>query len=99
MVEFDRQQLIEYLEATLKAPIRPKRIKAITVNPSSHDLPKMRIEVGSYQANLESERSAELVIGIFETTLFVVCTPERGGLQGLPYFFARQDVRRVELDD
>jgi len=99
MVKFDRQQLIEYLEATLKTSIRPKRIKAITVNPSSHDLPKMRIEVGSYHASLEPERPAELVLGIFETTLFVVCTPERGGLKGLPYFFARPDVRRVELDD
>jgi len=99
MDQFDRQQLVEYLETTLKTRIRPKRIKAITVNPASHDLPKMRIEVGSYQANLEPERPAELVVGIFETTLFVVCTPQRGGLTGLPYFFARPDIRRVEVED
>ncbi len=93
------EEIYEYLQDTMKVPVKKKRIRAITVNPSNHWQPKMRIEVGKYYANLEYGAPPELVVAIFEATVFYVCTPDRGAGQGLPYFFSREDVRQVELYD
>ncbi|MFH2037525.1 MAG: hypothetical protein ABIJ45_14070, partial [Candidatus Zixiibacteriota bacterium] len=76
--------------------IREKRIKAITVNPANHELPKMKIEVGKIAKNMEPGSPPEKVIFIFEATAFLVCTENRGLHEGLPYFFVRSDVRNVE---
>lgn len=92
----DREHIVDYLEKTLKVRLRDTRIRAITVNPGSRYQPKMRIKVGRYCANLESSAPPQLVVGIFETDLFVVCTPERGAGRGLPHFLARPDVRYAE---
>lgn len=83
------------LEELTKTRIRAKRIKAITVNPSDHHLPKMKIEVGKICKTLEAGAPAERVLAIFESTLFMVVTENRGLDRGLPYFFFRGDVRDV----
>ena len=98
-VDYNRKDLIAYLERTLKQKLQDTTIRAITVNPVSHFLPKMRIEVGQVCAHLEADAPPEVVVGIFESKLFVVCTPTRGAMTGLPYFFVRQDVRKVEFED
>jgi len=90
------EEILKYLRETMKAPVREKRIRAITVNPSNHWQPKMHIEVGKYYSNLEYGSPSELVVAIFESTVFYVCTPTRGAGQGLPYLFAREDVKQVE---
>ncbi len=85
------------LEKSMGVKFRSKKIKAITVNPASRSLPKMHIVVGREYNNLEPEAPLEKVLAIFEATVFVVCTRDRGVEKGLPYFFAREDVRAVEM--
>jgi hypothetical protein len=84
------------LEQLTKTKIRPKRIRSITVNPSDHHLPKMKITVGEICKTLEPKAPPERVLAIFESTLFLVVTESRGLHKGLPYFFFRGDVRQVE---
>jgi hypothetical protein len=36
------------------------------------------------------------VVAIFESVSYLVCTPDRGAGEGLPYFFTRNEVREVE---
>jgi len=84
------------LEKSTAAKIRHKRIKALTVNPASHSLPKMHIVVGGEYENLEPDAPLDKVLAIFESTTFLVCTRDRGVERGIPYFFAREDVLEVE---
>lgn len=90
------EELRKRLEKTLRVKIRPKTIKSIRVNPSNRFLPNMYIEVGKFCKNLEADAPVEEVVAIFDSTLFLVCTQNRGIEKGLPYFFARQDVYYVE---
>jgi len=81
----------------MNSKIRPKKIKAITVNPASHLLPKMHIVVGKEYKNLEPDAGLHKVLAIFEATTFIVCTRDRGVEKGIPFFFAKEDVLAVEL--
>nr|MBN2276589.1 hypothetical protein [candidate division Zixibacteria bacterium] len=76
--------------------IRPKLIKRISVNPANHHIPPMDIEIGKIAKNLEPGAPPEMVLAIFESTVFLVCTQTRGIDQPLPYFFAREDILLVE---
>ncbi|MBU8934484.1 MAG: hypothetical protein KOO62_10820 [candidate division Zixibacteria bacterium] len=93
------QEILAYLRSITKPPIRDRRIRAILVNPASHWQPKMFIEVGHSYGNLEADAPIEKVVGIFESTVFFVCTDSRGAGKGIPYYFSREDIRRVELWD
>ncbi|MFH1699153.1 MAG: hypothetical protein ABIE07_01085 [Candidatus Zixiibacteriota bacterium] len=96
--KIDEKKYLEiktYLERTLGHPIRDKNILAVGVNPLYHGQTKRLIEVGKYYADLEPGALSEMVIAIFETKLFCVCTENRGALQGLPYFFTRETVYKV----
>lgn len=92
----ERKRIADYLTALMKRPVRAKRIKAIDVNPLHHSLPKRRIEVGRRYADLEPGAPSQLVVAIFESDSFLVCTPERGAGTGLPYIFTRQEMKSVE---
>jgi hypothetical protein len=92
-------ELKERLEQKMGVKIRPNKIIAITVNPASHSLPKMHIVIGREYKNLEPDAPLEQVLAIFEATTFIVCTQNRGVEKGIPYFFAREDVRKVEVMD
>lgn len=95
----DREQIKAYLENDLDMKVKARAIRCIDVNPSQHAQPPLHIEVGKLCANLEPEAPPERVLAIFDATVFLVCTATRGAGVGLPYFFAREDVRRVELFD
>ncbi|MEW5925114.1 MAG: hypothetical protein AB1746_14105 [Candidatus Zixiibacteriota bacterium] len=84
------------LEKRLNIKIKKWRIKALTVIPANRQIPNMRIEVGQIYKNLEPNTPSEEVLAIFESVSFLVCAKNRGIDSGLPYFFAREDVRRVE---
>ncbi len=88
-----------YLEKLLKNKVLKKKIRAIVVNPLYHGSPKRKIEVGNYYADIEPEAPRQKVVAIFESRPFVVCTEERGAGEGLPYFFTREEVRRVDEFD
>ena len=89
-------QLRGQLEESMDIKIRARRIKFIEINPTQQSLPRMHVEVGGYYGNLEPGSPPEQVLAIFESTVFLVCTRNRGVEKGLPYFFAREDIRRVE---
>ena len=91
--EFDR--LRERLEKSLHAKIKPRRIRAIFVNSAYHWQPPMWVRVDEYCENLEKDAPPEKVIAILESISFLVCTETRGTEESPPYFFAREDVRRV----
>jgi hypothetical protein len=95
--EIDRAAVRNYLQQLTGARLHDREIKSIEVNPTQQALPPLRVEVGTVCSNLEPGAAPELVLAIFESTVFMVCTPTRGAGEGLPYFFAREDVRRVEL--
>ncbi len=92
-----REQIRKYLIDDLDLEIRDRRIKSLNVNPSQHAQPPLHIVVGQTCAHLEPDAPPEKVLAIFDATVFLVCTATRGAGVGLPYFFARGDVRRVEL--
>jgi len=99
ITEESRIEILAYLNATSKTPVKATRIRAITVNPASHRLPKLRIEVGGRYAGLEEGASSEEVLAIFESVSFLVCTQSRGAGVGAPYYFGREDVRKVEFEE
>jgi hypothetical protein len=96
MTDFDREATRRYLERLMNKPVHRHPIKAITVNPLYHGAPRMRIEVGHTVAGMEPDAPPQRVLAIFESTSFLVVTPERGNGVGLPYIFTRQEVTAVE---
>ena len=92
----EHKRIAAYLAKLMNRPVRNKRIKSIDVNPLHHGLPRRRIEVGKHYADLEPDAPAQLVVAIFESDSFLVCTPERGAGEGLPYIFTRAEVKGVE---
>jgi len=89
------ESLKRNLAETFGLKIHDKKIRALKVNSSYHWQPPMLIEVGKRCAHLSEEGPSEDVVAIFESTAFLVCTPEHGLGGSLPYFFSRPDVRRV----
>jgi hypothetical protein len=91
-----RNQIRSYLEDFTGQRLKAREIKSIDVNPSHHSLPPLHIEVGKVCALLEPDAPPQRVLAIFEASVFLVCTRARGFGRGLPYFFAKEDVSRVE---
>jgi hypothetical protein len=96
ITEQRRLEILAYLRSTSRTPVKDKRLRAITVNPAYRWQPKIRIEVGQAYANLEPGSPREEILAIFESASFLVVTESRGAGTGAPYFFSREDVRRVE---
>ncbi len=94
----ERKQVVDYLAKLMQRPVRDKRINAIEVNPLYHGSSRRRIEVGQHYADLEPDAPSQLVVAIFESDSFLVCTPERGYGEGVPYIFTRQEVKGVEKE-
>ncbi len=89
------ESLRQHLINTFGLKIRPKVIRAIKVNSSYHWQPPLFIEVGKKCQSLVQDGPSEEIVAIFESTAFLVCTPDHGVKGGIPHFFSRQDVRRV----
>jgi len=92
----ERENIRLRLEGLVKDKVLTKRIQAITVNPLYHGSSKMRVEVGRMCANLEPDTPPQMVLTIFESKSFLVCTPDRGADHGLPFIFTRTEVVKVE---
>ena len=89
------EELKDWLGTQLKPAIKGRRIKAIKVNSAYRWQPPLYIEVGKSCADLEQDGGPEEILAIYESTTFLVVTPEHGNKKGLPYFFAKQDVNRI----
>ena len=94
----ERKQIADYLAKLVERPVRDNRIKAVEVNPLYHGSRRRRIEVGQYYTDLEPGAPSQLVVAIFESDSFLICTPERGYGEGVPYIFTRQEVKGVEKE-
>jgi len=92
----DLENIRKYLEKLIGVKVRNRKIKAIGIRSKYRWQSDMYVEVGKYYSNLEPNSPKEQVTAIFESTVFCVCTPERGMLKGLPYLFSREDVYKVE---
>jgi hypothetical protein len=90
------QELKTYIEELTGHKVRHRKIQALGVNPLYHGQPKRLLEIGKYYAEMEPGAPPEQIVAIFETTLFCVCTPNRGAGKGLPYFFTRESVYVVK---
>ena len=89
------KKLKDDLAVRMRTKIRDKYIKAIHVNSAYHWQPPLYIEVGKQSQGLEIDSPKEMVIAIFDATVFLVVTERRGPGDTLPYFFSRTDVTRV----
>lgn len=93
------ERLRRHLESILSAPVKKRRIRAILVNSGQRWQQPLFIEVGGTCAGLERNGSAETILAIFESSVFVVVTPDHDGVARPPYLFAKEDVRQVvEMD-
>jgi hypothetical protein len=95
--EWERQR--QHWERALKVPVQTRKIRAIEVVSVYHWQPKLYIEVGKPCADLWKDTPPELVLAIFESRSFLVCTPDHGIERGAPHIFTRDDVRKVILWD
>jgi hypothetical protein len=96
----ETDRLREELSSRLNATLKSRRIRALDINSAYHWQPPLQIEVGRPCRYLEPDsEDAQEVLAIFESTVFLVVTSGHGVPDGLPYFFSREDVRRVhEMD-
>ena len=92
----EREAIRQYVAKTLGVKIRERKIRAIQVNARYRWQPPLRIEVGHSYSNLEPDAPMEEVVAIFESTVFCVCTSNRGTERGMPYLFNRDDITSVE---
>ncbi len=92
----EREKIRQYLENLTGQKVSDRKIRALGVNPPYHGQPKRLIEVGKSYADLEPGAPSEEILAIFESKSFCVCTATRGTGTGLPYFFTRDTVYRLE---
>ncbi len=92
-----REGIRKFVEETM-GRINSREIKAIWVYPRSEHkrINDIKIEVGKYLDNRMSDTPNEQVMAIFESNTFLVCTPNRGVLRGIPYLYGKDEVYKVE---
>ena len=95
----ETESLRQRLEKDMGVRIRPRSIRAIRVNSAYHWQPPLYIKVGGSCPYLERDDPPKEILAIFESTTFLVITPDRGLDNNLPYFFAKEDVHQVEYGE
>ena len=97
-----REGIRKFVEETMGWKVNSREIKAIWVHPRSEHkriYDDIKIEVGEYLDNRMSDTPNEKVMAIFESNTFLVCTPNRGVLRGIPYLYGKEEVYKVEEMD
>jgi len=97
-----REGIRKFVEETMGGKVKSREIKAIWVQPRSEHkriYDDIKIEVGEYLDNRMSDTPNEKVMAIFESNTFLVCTPNRGVLRGIPYLYGKEEVYKVEEMD
>ena len=83
------------LEKKYGVPVSDRRIRALRVNSGYRWQPPLYIERGKYCAHLSPDGPPEMIVEIFESRSFLVCTPDHGVEEGSPHIFTRADVKQV----
>ncbi len=100
LTKVEWEELRAKLDKQLKPDVKKRRIKAIKINSAYHWQPPLYIEVGKKVGPLEPDAPPELIVAIYESSAFMVVTPKHGYDEGLPHFFAKEDVQQVvEFED
>jgi len=96
-----REGIRKFAEETMGVKVNNREIKSIWVHPRSEHkrIDDIKIEVGKYLDNRMSDTQNEKVMAIFESNTFLVCTPNRGVLRGMPYLYGKEEVYKVEEMD
>lgn len=98
MNEKERTAIVEgcrrFAEDTTGWQVRDIGIKAIVARNRRYDEP-VRIEVDQEFPHLIADSPGEKVIAIFESNAYLVVTPNRGGIRGIPYLFGKHEVLQV----
>jgi hypothetical protein len=89
-----REGVRKFAEENTGWPVSSRKIKAIWVNTGRYG--DIQITLGDNLDSRISDMHGETVLAIFESTTFLVCTPNRGVQHGLPYLFAKNEVVKVE---
>ena len=97
-----REGIRKFVEETMGGKVNSREIKAIWAHPrSGHKriYGDIKIKVGNYLDNRMSDTPNEKVMAIFESNTFLVCTPNKGVLRGMPYLYGKEEVYKVEEMD
>ncbi len=89
------EQLRQKLETMYHEEVRDRRIRAIRVNSGYRWQPPLFVEVGQACAHLTPDGPPEVIVAIYESRSFLVCTPDHGIERGSPHIFTRADVKEV----
>ena len=77
----------KFAEETLDWEVSDRRIFSMTYQKHGKD---HYVEVGK-----PDPRNAELVIAIFESITYLVCTPNRGVLRGMPILIGKPELKDI----
>ena len=92
----DREALIKHAEDVTGWQVKDTGINSIVVNDRELAITDVRIAEGDRLSPLLSETPNELVLAILESDTYLVVTPTRGGISGMPYLFGLPQVSDVE---
>lgn len=94
-----KESFRKFAEETTGWQVKDTDIKKITVSIFSEHI-KKRIVAGICVGDeLNTNVSCvypEPILAIFESNAYLVITPNRGGLRGMPYLFGNEEVLSVE---
>ena len=97
--DFLLDEIRQYLEKLIGARVLKRKIKTLGVRSKYRWQADMKIKIGKYYSKLEPNSPKEQILAIFESSVFCVCTAERGMKKGMPYLFNKEDVYLVEEID
>ncbi len=94
-----RESFRKFAEETTGGKVEDLHIKSILINDRSHRrLGLVLITVGKILHPKMSDTPGEPVLAIFKSDEYLVVTPNRGGLRGMPYLFGADEVVSVETE-
>ena len=89
------EKLRRKLEEMFDERVSDRRILALRINSGYRWQPPLYVEVGQCCASLTPDEPPEMIVAIFESRSFLVCTPDHGVENGSPFIFTRDDVKQV----
>ena len=88
LAEKTYQSIVQFVPSTLGWDVTDRRILRITYR---HHSESYEAEVGKINPT-----NNELVIAILDSNAYLICTPTRGVLQGIPMLVGKEETYSVE---
>ena len=92
-----RDKFRKFAEQTMGRKVDDTDIKGLKVRDMDSATLVTEIRVGgTLPTSLRADTPGEKILAIFEASnLFLVVTPNRGGIRGMPYLFGKDEVVEV----